>query len=64
MSNNVCSVSGNIPTLPDVPAVKEKLAKISSQQKKPAKEESGILNIENESHKTFNRVGGISYLTK
>lgn len=44
----------NLPTLPDIPAVQAKLAKTSSvQQMKASKEDSGILNIENDAPKSM-----------
>ena len=48
------NVLDNIPSLPDIPAVKEKLAKNTVQQKKTSNEDSGILNIENEAPKAIN----------
>ena len=45
--------SDNLPALPDIPAVQEKLAKTSVQPKKASKEDSGILNIENEVPKSI-----------
>ena len=46
--------SDNLPALPDIPAVQEKLAQTSVQPKKASKEDSGILNIENEVPKPIN----------
>ena len=48
------NVLDNIPSLPDIPAVKEKLAKNTVQQKKTSNEDSGILNIEIEAPKAIN----------
>ena len=62
--NSILFILENIPSLPDIPAVKEKLAKSSSQQKKTGKEESGILNIENEAPKSLNKVRRTYYWLK
>ena len=42
--------------MPDIPAVREKLVNNSVQQKKTGKEDTGILNIENEPPKAVNKV--------
>ena len=42
--------------MPDIPAVREKLVNNSVQQKKTGKEDTGILNIENETPKAVNKV--------